>query len=73
MMVILGGMGTLAGPAIGAAAMLLLELGLQSLPAAGDINLSKHWQLPMGIAIVLVALYLPNGLARLLRRGRADD
>ena len=73
MMVILGGMGTLAGPVIGAAAMLLLELGLQSLPMAGAINLGKHWQLPMGIAIVLVALYLPNGIARLLRRGSADD
>jgi branched-chain amino acid transport system permease protein len=72
MMVILGGMGTLAGPVIGAAAMLLLELGLQSLPMAGDANLAKHWQLPMGIAIVLVALYLPNGIARLLRRTAAD-
>ena len=73
MMVILGGMGTLAGPVIGAAAMLLLELGLQSLPMAGAIDLGKHWQLPMGIAIVLVALYLPNGIARLLQRGNADD
>ena len=73
MMVILGGMGTLAGPVIGAAAMLLLELGLKSLPMAGDLDLGKHWQLPMGIAIVLVALYLPNGIVRLMRRGAADD
>ena len=73
MMVILGGMGSLAGPVIGAAALLLLELGFQSLPEAGAIHLGKHWQLPMGIAIVLVALYLPNGIARLLRRGNADD
>jgi branched-chain amino acid transport system permease protein len=72
MMVILGGMGTLAGPVIGAAAMLLLELGLQSLPMAGDVHLGKHWQLPMGIVIVLVALYLPNGIGRLLRQGKAD-
>ncbi len=73
MMVILGGMGSLAGPVIGAAALLLLELGFQSLPEAGAIHLGKHWQLPMGIAIVLVALYLPNGIARLLRRGNAGD
>jgi ABC-type branched-subunit amino acid transport system permease subunit len=53
--------------------MLLLELGFQSLPVVGDINPGKHWQLPMGIAIVLVALYLPNGIARLLRRGAADE
>ena len=72
MMVILGGMGTLAGPVIGAAAMLLLELGLQSLPVAGAIDLGKHWQLPMGIAIVLVALYLPSGITRLLQRSSAD-
>ena len=73
MMVILGGMGTLAGPVIGAAAMLLLELGLKSMPMAGDLDLGKHWQLPMGIAIVLVALYLPNGIVRLMRRGAAGD
>ena len=73
MMVILGGMGTLAGPVIGAAAMLLLELGLKSMPMSGDLDLGKHWQLPMGIAIVLVALYLPNGIVRLMRRGAAGD
>ena len=63
MMVILGGRGTLLGPALGAAAMLLLELGLQSLPGADGLDLGKHWQLPMGIVIVLVALYLPAGIA----------
>ena len=57
MMVILGGMGSLVGPIIGAFAMMLVELGLQSL--------TKHWQLPMGIAIVLVALLLPRGLVGL--------
>ena len=57
MMVILGGMGSLVGPIIGAFAMMLLELGLQSL--------TKHWQLPMGLAIVLVALVLPRGLVGL--------
>jgi len=54
MMVILGGMGSLVGPIVGAFAMMLLELGFQSL--------TKHWQLPMGLAIVLVALLLPRGL-----------
>jgi branched-chain amino acid transport system permease protein len=57
MMVILGGMGSLVGPIIGAFAMMLLELGLQSL--------TKHWQLLMGLAIVLVALLLPRGLVGL--------
>jgi branched-chain amino acid transport system permease protein len=68
MMVILGGMGTLAGPVIGAAAMLLLELGLQSFPAIGEADIARHWQLPMGLVIVAVALYLPRGLAARLDR-----
>lgn len=57
MMVILGGMGTLFGPVLGATAMMLLELEFQSL--------TKHWQLLMGLVIVLVALALPRGLASL--------
>lgn len=70
MMVILGGMGTLSGPVIGAAAILLLEMGLQSLPEASGISLGRHWQLPMGIVFVLVALFLPRGMAGLLARRR---
>jgi len=81
MMVILGGMGTLWGAALGAAAMLGAELGFQSLPvlhfAGHDVELGKHWLLWMGVCIVGVALYLPQGLAGLLsRRPRtepADD
>jgi len=66
MMVILGGMGTLVGPILGAFAMMLLELGFQSL--------TKHWQLAMGVAIVLVALLLPRGLVGLANwRTRAKE
>jgi branched-chain amino acid transport system permease protein len=76
MMVILGGMGTLLGPALGAAAWMLLELGFQGLPGAGGIDLGKHWQLFMGLFIVLATLLLPNGLIGLARaslaRLRAD-
>ncbi len=72
MMVILGGMGTLVGPAVGAMAMMLLELALQSVPEFGGVNFGKHWQLFMGTFIVLVALLLPYGLIGLLRaRGQA--
>jgi branched-chain amino acid transport system permease protein len=66
MMVILGGMGTLVGPALGAMAMMLLELGLQSLPEVWGVDIGKHWQLLMGSFIVLVALLLPYGLIGLL-------
>ena len=76
MMVILGGMGTLTGPIIGAAAWMLLELGFQGLPKIGGIDLGKHWQLWMGSFIVLASLLLPNGLlglgATLLRRLRGN-
>jgi len=54
MMVILGGMGTLTGPIIGAFAVLLAEILFQ--------GLTQHWQLLMGGFFVLVALLLPYGL-----------
>ncbi len=62
MMVILGGMGTLIGPVLGAAAWMLLELGFQSLPSVAGLDLGKHWQLWMGAFIVIAALTLPKGL-----------
>jgi branched-chain amino acid transport system permease protein len=65
MMVILGGMGTLTGPILGAFSLMMLEEVFQSF--------TKHWQLLIGIVIVLVALYLPRGLAGLLPRRTAAD
>ncbi len=76
MMVILGGMGTLLGPALGAAVWMLLELGFQGLPEAGGIDFGRHWQLFMGLFIVLATLFLPNGvigLRSLLRRRDGAD
>jgi len=67
MMVILGGMGTLTGAVIGAFAMMLLELGLQGLPAVGGVDIGKHWQLLMGGFIVGAVLLLPHGLLGLGR------
>jgi branched-chain amino acid transport system permease protein len=72
MMVILGGMGTLVGPILGAAVWMLLELSFQSLPTVAGMDLGKHWQLWMGVFIVIAALVLPKGLiglgAELLKR-----
>lgn len=62
MMVILGGMGTLVGAAIGAGVWMLLELSFQGLPQVGGVNLGKHWQIFMGLFIVLSSLWLPKGL-----------
>jgi branched-chain amino acid transport system permease protein len=72
MMVILGGMGTLYGPVIGAFAFVLLQEVLSNQAWFGVS--AKHWQLAMGIFIMLVALYLPQGLAGLLQKfGRKPE
>jgi branched-chain amino acid transport system permease protein len=63
MMVILGGMGTLHGAVIGAFAFVLLQEVLSNQAWFGAS--AKHWQLAMGLFIMLVALYLPQGLAGL--------
>jgi branched-chain amino acid transport system permease protein len=60
MMVILGGMGTLAGPVFGAFVFVLLEELFKDDTVFGPI--AKHWQLMMGALIVLVACFLPRGL-----------
>jgi branched-chain amino acid transport system permease protein len=72
MMVILGGMGSLAGPVLGAFAFTLLQDLFESL--------TRHWQLLMGGFIVLVVLVLPRGLFGLFEylprfrgRKRGDD
>lgn len=53
-MVLLGGAGTLMGPVVGAAAYLLLEEGLKAL--------TEHWMIIMGPVIVLIVVFLRNGL-----------
>jgi len=63
MMVILGGMGTLHGPILGAFAFVLLEDLFKDQAVFGDF--SKHWLLMMGGLVVLVALFLPRGLVGL--------
>ena len=57
-MVILGGMGTMAGPLLGALALLLVEALLSSWTA--------HWQIILGPLLVLVVLFARSGLAGLL-------
>ena len=59
-MVVLGGMGTLFGPVLGAVALLLLEEGLK--------GLTEHWPLILGALIVALVVVLPGGLWALLGR-----
>ena len=59
-MVVLGGVGTLAGPIAGAVAALTLEEGLGAL--------SEHWKLFFGLFLVLMVLFSPRGLTGLLEK-----
>ncbi len=68
MMVILGGMGNFAGAAVGAFAFeFLLEL-FKDLPTVAGFALGKHWQLWMGLFIVLIVVFAPRGLLGLVQR-----
>lgn len=63
-MVILGGLGTLFGPLVGAVVLLLLE----------DViaHFTQHWQLFLGPILILVVLFARGGLLGLLApRGKA--
>lgn len=57
MMVILGGLKSRLGPALGAFALVLLEEALQAV--------TDSWLLALGVFIILAVLFLPNGLAAL--------
>ncbi len=64
-MVILGGMGSLFGPVLGATAYLLLSELLS--------NVTQHWHIIFGPFLVLFVLFVRGGLAGLLTRGGGDS
>ena len=58
-MVLMGGVGTLQGAILGAAAFLMAEEILS--------KLTEHWKAIFGPMITLIALYARGGLMRFLR------
>jgi branched-chain amino acid transport system permease protein len=64
-MVILGGLGTLYGPILGAMSLLLLEEWLN--------QYTEHWQLVLGPLLLLVVLFARRGLYGLLAGRGARD
>ena len=60
MMVIIGGLGTLVGPALGAMVFLLLQELLSSY--------TEHWMLLNGATFVVMVVFFPGGLMGRLRR-----
>ncbi|NTU84295.1 MAG: branched-chain amino acid ABC transporter permease [Chloroflexales bacterium] len=61
MMVVAGGAGTLLGPALGAALVLLLRTLVSSM--------TDRWALVMGAIFIALVLFAPHGLLGLLRAG----
>lgn len=59
-MVILGGVGTLAGPFVGAGALTVIETVLS--------RITEHWMLPVGILLLAVVLVSRGGLMALFAR-----
>ena len=68
MMVILGGMGNFAGAIAGAFAFEYLLHVFKDLPAIGKVNLGKHWQLWMGLFMVLLVVFAPRGILGVVER-----
>ncbi|MFI4888869.1 MAG: branched-chain amino acid ABC transporter permease, partial [Burkholderiales bacterium] len=71
LMLILGGVGTLRGPVVGAFVFVLLKELFQS-EALFD-GFARHWQLPLGLTIIACVALMPNGVIGLsaqLRRVR---
>jgi branched-chain amino acid transport system permease protein len=68
LMLILGGIGSLRGAVIGAAAFTLLQELSQSEALLGP--LAAHWQLTLGLAIIAFVALLPRGLIGLGERLR---
>ncbi|MBT6095230.1 MAG: branched-chain amino acid ABC transporter permease [Rhodospirillaceae bacterium] len=65
-MVILGGIGTLFGPVLGAFTLLGVEEILRDRHIFGAF--SMHWQIMLGGFIIVVVLFLSNGIGGLLMR-----
>jgi branched-chain amino acid transport system permease protein len=72
LMLILGGIGTLRGAVLGAFLFVLMKEFFQSEALFGAF--ARHWQLPLGLAIIACVALMPNGVVALptqLRRMRA--
>ena len=62
-MVVLGGMGSVIGPLVGAVALLVLEEVLS--------GITEYWQIILGPLLLLVVLFARGGIDGLLAKVRA--
>jgi len=63
LMLILGGIGTLRGAVLGAFVFVVLKELFQSETLFGSF--ARHWQLPLGLAIIACVALMPNGITGL--------
>ncbi len=70
LMVILGGTGSLRGAVLGAFAFVALKELFQSEALFGTF--AKHWQLPLGLAIIACVALFPDGIVGLFARAIGD-
>jgi branched-chain amino acid transport system permease protein len=69
LMIILGGIGSLRGAVLGAAAFILLKEGFSSEALLGDLAL--RWQLTLGLTMIAFVALMPNGMIGLLAQWRS--
>ncbi len=67
LMIILGGLGSLRGAVIGAFAFTLLRELYQFEPIFGEF--AKHWQLMLGLTIIVFVATMPQGIVGIVSRG----
>jgi branched-chain amino acid transport system permease protein len=70
MMIILGGLGSLRGAVLGAIAFVLLKEFYASSALLGSI--AGHWQLTLGLTMILFVALMPQGLIGLARRWKRN-
>ncbi|WP_394778863.1 branched-chain amino acid ABC transporter permease [Undibacterium sp.] len=66
LMIILGGLGSLRGAVLGAVAFILLKEFYSS--EAVFAGFAQHWQLSLGVTMILFVAFLPHGLIGLGRK-----
>jgi branched-chain amino acid transport system permease protein len=71
-MVIIGGTGTIVGPVVGAALLMLLPAGLSYLPFLPQANIGVIQQALYGLVMVLLMIFRPAGIIGLRRTAGGD-
>ena len=72
-MVVLGGMGTVVGPVLGATALLLFEELMPGLLGTIQPSFKDHWLVVLGPVILLIVLLARRGIYGMLPGGRSPS